>query len=366
MYWRDCGIGGPHRQSCDLLVYGFADPSPLDGLIKVFISDNLTKDMASINIHLGGSLYTFAARFDMEWRISAPSQRTCRAALPIISTRHDVFDIAALIDNQVCILSGGRESLVSIPSSVSEGRDELPQQLASSLNMTMEMDEPMGSYTSNTLSRPIKAVSDGCGTVFSISYGDGESIKVDTDFRVIDRLVRQCYEAMACLLPRNEMDRLAAKLLPSLHGASATGERTAWTVFVEVLLTELGVVSSERPDAKTIDTDPITAKLAKRVARKRGIASDKPTESQQTRPSKSTSPAAPANCLLALHLVGQDCRLAQSRVNDLDKIARLIVLLCDLIGTEDWRDYWVRLVPACVSTPRAGKRTSCTPSISLG
>lgn len=240
----------------------------------------------------------------------------CEAAIPIISTRHQIHDTVVLADKLHLITSANR----IIPIDLSTMSEALSQHLATTLNMAERH------------SRQITGITDPIASRFTVRFADGDCTQVSMDYRLQDRLVRQCFEAISTLLPPQDVFDMKRQLV----GAD-------WPSFHNTIRARVGLECHPPPRRDSI---------ARRLASK--VESAIPKRNAPATTSKAAVPI-----LLALHLVAQDCRLSQSKRSDLDLVASLVQELAAAVGRRDWLDYWLRLVPQdMIEMSRPGCDTS--------
>ncbi|KAL7423866.1 Anaphase-promoting complex subunit 1 [Cryptotrichosporon argae] len=278
--------------------------------LRIFITEEREPSRYHLNIHLADALFIFDVHEQAKRTVFAgPRAIACTAALPIISTRHSIHDTLIVTDAALRLLVGDH----MIPITVPESRDDVARRLASSLSMAVEARE-----------RRVVGLEEAGETAAVAIFEDGERIAVDVDRRPRG-VVRQCIEALAYLLPPEAWSTFAAELI----GAPT------WDALVTALRKATGLPAaspSSRERLRASAADPIARRLAARGARTTSPTTGSPTPC--------TAPA-----LLALHLVAQDCRLSSTRQRDLTRLAPLLVELASALGRNDWRDYWLRLVP---------------------
>jgi anaphase-promoting complex subunit 1 len=330
--------------------------------IKVFLSDNLSKTSVQINLMISPSssspfLYTCHAR-----HLAFPESRHtivplhylhCLSASPVLSTRHSVFDTLILHpDHTLSIHTSGNRSIpVIIPHSDSDGRDELPRQLASSLSMVLDDSASMSHHTGH---RKMMMLKDEVGTRCTAVFVDGEQARMTFDFRIRSGLSRKCFEALSYILPAEAFFALKKKLLLRLQAGTT---ETVWDSFSQSVRALLGF-SATSPHLSPLDSltskaentsDSTTRRLAARVRARRPTPSTGATDVSASSTDVEFSETA-APILLALHLVAQDCRLSMRSRGDLKKVVALILDIAGQIGRIDWWDYWMRLLPCTPTT----------------
>nr|XP_019011459.1 uncharacterized protein I206_03559 [Kwoniella pini CBS 10737]OCF50240.1 hypothetical protein I206_03559 [Kwoniella pini CBS 10737] len=338
--------------------------------MSVFLTENLSATSVNINIHLSQpghtpQLYTFQATIRSSpykhFAITPLPPIECLSAVPIISTRPIVLDTVLLSQagTLYLITSGNRQIPFTLPVSKEEHR-EVAHNFASSLRMAND------GRTSTSSRRNIIKLSDPIGPRFTATYEDGETIRINGDFRIKHKLTRQCMEALSYALPAQGFFFVKRELIHSSHGLSdveRTKGKVIWTIFSRVLRTMLNIEVESKPssplDSVLSDSlasgNPISRRLAKRVLRNRPQSSSPLIVSTST-PSLifgenlRVEDAAPV--LLALHLVAQDLRLSSTSIIELGGLVNLISDLATQTERLDWKDYWARLLPSATSTLR--------------
>lgn len=333
---------------------------------KVYISEDLTPAKACLNIHASSHLYIFDVFLNTQVRIEPIRSIPCLAAVPIISTRHAVLDTLLLLpDNSFELLtSSGRHIALTLPKQPPDGRDEVARRMASSLSMIIDEDERMTAYSD----RRIIDIVDPVNSSFTVIYEDGEKMRFSADLRVRDRLVRQCLESLSMALPAQSFFTLKRELLAQLGKlptAQKEDSRVVWRTFATVMRGLLGLQVQQPSrtafenllrDAQT-SPDPITRRLAIMSRRQHPSKQHIALPKLMCGETLHATDAAPA--LLALHLVGQDCRLSLARQAKLDLLAPLLLDIAGGLGRLDWWDYWKRLVPTASCLPF--QNSECTP-----
>lgn len=310
----------------------------------MFVSENISPGHCLLNIHIKDRLYTFAAETTSggQWRINPVRCVECVSALPVISTRHNVLDTLVLLaDGSLSILTcDGHPVPLRVPPL--DEHDEVAKILATLDALGRE--SPSGGDRPSSDTR-IVALGDPVGHLFTARLADGRSLRMSADFQLRHPVVRQCLEALSCVLPR---DQIAVVLQQVVIGAvdAASPRDDAWAAFARALAQVLGL--SAAPLGRRTQSGraySITESLL------RELSASKPTPSSpDAGPERaSTAPCLAASSLpavlLALHLVGQDCRVLQSAQRHLPDVADLLVRLAYKLGKLDWADYWLRLVP---------------------
>ena len=311
--------------------------------LGVFLSDNASETSVQINIHVSSRLYRFQATKRGEWTVQPVSVVACSAAVPVLATRHRIYDTLVLQEDRLhLVTSDGKTLPIRLPDSLLDHRDELPRHLASTLSMGLDSDRRMV----DAHTRHMRSISHAFDSTASIEFDDGETARISVDYRIRDELVHQCLDAIAWSLSPDAVFAIKRELLFSSREVNARtlDPAQAWTAFVCALKTSLGVPVVEGTGVRTSANDPVIGKLLVKVKTKRKDTGTPQTARQATRAPELGS-ASLAKVLYSLHLVAQDCRLTQSRTRELDKVAGLIVDLCRAGGEENWLDYWSRLVP---------------------
>ena len=310
--------------------------------------------MCNINVQASSMLYTFHAERDglNRWKIHPLFSTPSSSSIPLLSTRHRVFDTLILRDGETKLLTSFGQTLdIQIPT-VSRERDEVPTKMVESLSMRLEGDDSMRSVPQ--ISKVIKLEHPVAGRC-TVTFDDGEKTRISLDLRIRDGLVRKCFEAIAWVVPREAMFSIKRDYLSRLQNASSSSplERfRPWKVFATTLLRGFGFAApAEPPDEVStliLDSiqspDPTIRRLARVIENKRGKSSDRRTPLVDWTGAFLDPDMAPP-VLLAVHLVAQDRRLLSSTSKRLSQIAELLIRISEAIGRADWSDYWRRIVP---------------------
>jgi anaphase-promoting complex subunit 1 len=336
---------------------------------KVFLSGNVSPRRVHINIHSSAALFTFCAQLDEHWSIRPFPSMPCASAVQALSTHHEVFDTVILRDGELRILTtSGQHIPVNLSPGLSDVRDELPQQLAARLSMELDRDGPPSHHRTKRITSLIDAYDERV----SVRLDDGEPLRLKLDHRLEDSLVRQCLEAIGCILPSQALFTLKQELLSSTQAPNIFRRRDIaciWEAFAQTVRTLLGMPAqraSGTPPLGGISNCAITARLALRASTKRqpDVPPDDLTKNIARFPSPTPGfdSSSASAVLIALHMVGQDCRLAHNRQDDLARTSALILELCAAVGAKDWYDYWMRLTPS--SAPKQPVMLSMSSSFS--
>lgn len=155
-------------------------------------------------------------------------------------------------------------------------------------------------------------------------------------------------EALSYSLPSEAFFNIKKQLILA---RSTTKHHKVWLDFDEVIRTAFGLPSPAPPLTafdkllrdNSSSTDKLTARLAASVRARKAV----PNSLHDPQPIEPTlDPAYIPSAIMALHLVGQECRLSLSGRQDSQRIAGLIRGLAAAIGRADWWDYWMRISPA--------------------
>ena len=300
-------------------------------------------------------LLTFRAQqTDSGWHVEQSNALPCTAASRIQSIS-ETYDLVVLQEGTLRVLLSAEHPIhVQLPRILLSAQDESPVQLASTLDTGLSLHGNSPDYRS----RRITDLKDGNRQRISVCFNDGESARISLDYRVRDPLVRQCVNAASSVLPSNAVFALRKELYLSLKAdtVSLRASQSPWKAFAQVVRSIFDIPShphSRRSSAQCSSECTITARLAERTA---STPSGNLTSLPVTKSASSLRDRSPGfdalslhAVLLALHMVGQDCRLAQSRHNDLKKVSSLLMELCAAAGEEDWYDYWMRIMPLSAS-----------------
>lgn len=311
---------------------------------NVFISENLWPRSVCVNIQYPSELACFKIT-PTTCEIGRRVQ--CKAAVPIISTRHRVQDTLVLRhDGSLTILTAeGREIPVRQPRRPCDTHDEVTRRLASSLSMQVDPDE-----RARPRDRRVVGLRYPAGSRVSVSFDDGETLRVSLDFTIKDPLVRQCSEALSCVLPPSDYFILQRELIQRLRSTRLMGHQSAWNIFVATLQDLLrmprptlptsgleALVSKARQSSR-----PIHRRLAERVAKP---TTPSPMSTGTALHGEHLDPSNIPSILFALHMVAQDCRCLSARQADLLLLGQFLSELAGSLALVGWWDYWQRMVP---------------------
>jgi anaphase-promoting complex subunit 1 len=309
---------------------------------KVFTSENFWQESVWINIHYSTELLCY--KFDGR-SVSSTAPVPCIAAVPIISTRHNIYDTLILeCDGKMRIkTSAGRSLPVQVPTPPNTAHEDMARRMAASLSMQIDGERPLGPPACNVVDVRYPA-----GSRATLIYEDGESIRVSFDFRIKHRLVRQCFEAMNDVLSPDALFVVKQELVR----IPARRDVSPWQAFVKAIrrVLRLDSTSTSPSSFATLvlatkqSSNPILTRLAAKVSR----TGPTKTEAKSAADSQSGLESSDAErILLALHMVAQDCRCRSDRQDDLLLIGPLLSELSGSLGATNWWDYWQRLVPSC-------------------
>jgi anaphase-promoting complex subunit 1 len=309
---------------------------------NVFISENLWPHSVCVNVQYPSELACFRftpSTCQIERRVQ------CKAAVPIISTRPGVQDTLVLRhDGSLAILSAkGREIPICQPRRPGNTHDDVTRRLASTLSMQVDSDE-----RATPRDRQVVGLRYPAGSRVSVSFDDGETLRVSLDFTIKDRLVRQCSEALSCVLAPSDYFIFQRELLHRLRSTRHLNRQAAWDIFVTTLHDLLrmprptdatsgfeGLVSKARQSSRSIHR-----RLAEKIA-KQATSMSTGTTIYGEHLDRSHMPS----ILFALHTVAQDCRCLSARQADFLLLGPLLSGLAGSLALVGWWDYWQRLVP---------------------
>jgi len=175
-------------------------------------------------------------------------------------------------------------------------------------------------------------------------------------------------EAIGCFLPPDTVSALKQELQALIRALDMFRQHDTicvWEAFAQVIKSLLGI-SSQRASISKLSAGnsdcALTARLAAQATSRRQrnsqlMAKTDPTLSA-SRSARDFDASLASAVLIALHMVAQDCRLAQSRQGELTRISSLVLDLCAATGTEDWYDYWMRIKPS-PAPPQSATPSTC-------
>jgi hypothetical protein len=337
------------------------DPSD----VSIFLTDQLSPTSVVVNIHSSAlrQLFTFQATHHPgdRWQISPRTLIDSASAIPIYSTRPNVADTLTLDPGgSLRLLTSFTQSLPLFLPVAAEGED-MAHILASSLHMRLETDKDE-SMRSAMHQASIIGLEQGNGGDFVAIMRHGEKLRWSADFTSKKRLTRCAMGALSYAWPAEALFALKRAIL-----YDSTGDE--WTRFALALRTAFGLNRPEpsatpiqRVVRQSLDSrDPLVARLAAKC-RARGTVTFTeigfgPEEAEAQ--SASLDPDLIPLAIMALHLVGQDCRLSLSARADLSRVAGLLLDLTGAVGRVDWWDYWMRIVPSTSVCPSATRKSTC-------
>lgn len=241
---------------------------------------------------------------------------------------------------------GGREISVNQPRRPSSPHDEVVRRMASSLSMQVDTDEPTNHRSKD---RRIVGFKYPAGSRVTICYDDGEVARVSFDFTVKDRLLRQCSEALACVLSPPDYFIFHRELLTRLQSGLQLDPLSSW----DKLMRTLGDLLRVQRAPKSNHFDALLSKAqrsSRPLLRRLGQSIELEDTAARTRYPPQCgqileSQLAPS-VLFALHMVAQDSRCLASTQADLLLLGPACARLAGSLALVGWYDYWMRLVPS--------------------
>lgn len=158
-------------------------------------------------------------------------------------------------------------------------------------------------------------------------------------------LIGKCLDVLCFALPSTILIELQTTLSGSLQGKT---DLASWSVFSSELLGALGISSSCPSPTKQSSWDRLRQSTSRHhdqalLALERKAHNDFLPALRLSFSTVDCNRA--AGCLLALHLLGEDCKLDLESFCELESLAPLLVVLAASLGRSDWVDYWVRMSP---------------------
>ena len=245
------------------------------------------------------------------------------------------------------LTNGGHELQVNQPRRSNDTHDEVVRRMASSLSMQVDSDDSTGPRSRD---RRIAGFKFPAGSRVTICYDDGETARASFDFTIKDRLVRQCSEALGCVLASADYFIFQRELLTRLQSGFKVDPLSAWDIFLTTIKDLL------RMARKTVVSNDFNTLLSKAqrssrpLLRRLGQWIELQNTLAQTRNPPVcgqilASELAPA-ILFALHMVAQNNRCLASTQADLLLLGPSCSKLAGSLGLVGWYDYWMRLVPS--------------------
>jgi len=310
------------------------------------MSENLWPISICVNIQYTSEIACFKftpTSCNLERRIG------CKAAVPIISTRHGIHDLLILRDDGLMriLTNGGHELQVNQPRRSNDTHDEVVRRMASSLSMQVDSDDSTGPRSRD---RRIAGFKFPAGSRVTICYDDGETARASFDFTIKDRLVRQCSEALACVLNPADYFIFQRELLTRLQCGLKVDPLSAWDILSTTLK---DLLQMTRGTSVSNDFNALLAK-AQRSSRPLLRRLGQSIELRDTRPQlhnppvfgQTLAPALAPAILFGLHMIAQNNRCLASTQADLLLLGPYCSELAGSLGLVGWYDYWMRLVPS--------------------
>ena len=245
------------------------------------------------------------------------------------------------------LTAGGHELQVNQPRRSNDTHDEVVRRMASSLSMQVDSDDSTGPRSRD---RRIVGFKYPAGSRVTICYDDGETARASFDFAIKDRLVRQCSEALACVLAAADYFIFQRELLTRLQCGLKVDPLSAWGILSTTLK---DLLQMTRGTSVSNDFNAVLAK-AQRISRPLLRRLGQSIELRDTRPQlrnppvcgQTLAPALAPAILFALHMVAQNNRCLASTQADLLLLGPCCSELAGSLGLSGWYDYWMRLVPS--------------------
>ncbi|WVQ74951.1 hypothetical protein IAR50_004559 [Cryptococcus sp. DSM 104548] len=334
------------RSEVVLSVVGrWKQPYPVDPQrLHAFLSENKGPNQVTVNIHVqpltprpstSPQLFSFHVTLpplSSRVKVDVATPLKCSSAVPVLATRLPTF------------LKPAREGVYDVLFLTLERKTQLMTSGRRIVPLQVPVEEGMA----------ISSFADPSGPHFTAMYQDGSAKRYSAAIRIRHELTEQCFLALSGSLPAEEFHRLKLEFLSNLQQLKQWekhDEEHVWGVFVRVLKGLLGMDDEEAEQTGSIgvvqaslcSTDPIARRLASLLQ----APTNPPSEPASTHaaPRNTFPPQRAVSILLAIHLVGQDQRLALSKQKDLERVAGLILRLAMHVGRQDWVDYWERIMP---------------------
>jgi hypothetical protein len=249
------------------------------------------------------------------------------------------------------LTAGGREVPISQPRRPNNTHDEVTRRMASSLSMQVDNDEAMGNGD-RPRDRRVVGLKYPAGSRVSILYDDGETARVSLDFTIKDRLVRQCSEALSCVLQPPDYFIFQRELLTRLQSGLRLDPLSAWDILMTTLA-DLLQLQRQTPapnsfDALLAKAQKSSRPLLRRLARSIELQDTDASANSRISPvcGEILDSALAPSILYAFHMVAQDSRCLASTQEDLLLLGPALTKLSGSLALVGWYDYWWRLVPS--------------------
>jgi len=246
------------------------------------------------------------------------------------------------------LTAGGCEIPVNEPRRPNNTHDEVVRRMASSLSMQVDSDDSMGTRD-RTQNRRVVGLQYPAGSRVSIRYDDGEIARVSFDFTIMDRLVKQCSEALACVLSPPDYCIFYRELITRLQSGLRLDSLTAWDILVttvkDLFRIQRQPTHSRGRDALLAKAQQSPRRLLRRLAQNMEPQDTKPPAFHPPVCGQVLAQSLMPSVLFALHMVAQNSRCLASTQTDILVLGPLLLDLASSMALVGWWDYWIRLVP---------------------
>jgi anaphase-promoting complex subunit 1 len=298
-------------------------------------------DGSALKSHLGivfkdsMTLRIFELRHEEQSRIRATFFREDPAAAiaRVISTRPRIFDaLVVQPDGTVILLAQGGSAVgfhLIQPTSTSNGESKSPR----------------------IAHGPIVGIRDERWSQLTLVYTDGWDERIDMDLCPKSKLVNECMQMLAFVIPQEEYFLLHMDLINQWSSKGRVPDpEIELDAFRSALYALLGVENVPPADSASpwdaLSHSPLLAKMREDPALRRLKL---PSKAPLPTPKPLSQPPHPLHSLsmYTLHTLAEDLRVLKGRHNDVVRLAPILARLALPVRPE-WADYWKRLVPDCL------------------
>jgi anaphase-promoting complex subunit 1 len=286
-------------------------------------------------------IFSVAIQSDQTMLITPISETPALAATSLRATRGNVWDLLVVKPfGQLSLLTHG---LCEIPVQLHDPLQ--PEKTETDMETSIAPENPHG-YV-------VAAEEAQWGTT-TLVYEDGWKSQVTFDLCPVDKLVMECFQLLALILPTELIFPIHHLFLEKWSERTwSTAENVEFECFSSSLYTVFGLVSTDIiPPA-----DPWERLASSRshdhfaedpALRRLRLPPSTPRRTSHQPVQKNPPHPMLAPLLYGLHTLAEHLRLSVPRYKDLLKLAPIVCRIACAVRPE-WADYWKRLIPGAMA-----------------